>query len=452
MTPVKGFSRLHFIGLGGAGMSSLAEVMLGFGFEISGSDAKAGPALERLASLGAIAFVGHAADQVGDADAVVFSAAIPADNPEMLAAESKGIPKIRRADLLGKLTAGHRSLLVAGTHGKSTTTAMLGSIYRKAGLDPTLVGGAAAMGEDLSAVAGKGDILIAEADEFDRAFLSLHPSVAVITNVDADHLDCYGTEAALHQAFRTFLESLPPQGLAVIKEGDPVLTGFREELKSRSVSFGFDEKADYRALVSDAGEAFTLVLHGRKVGSISMPVPGDHNILNALAAVAVALEDGLDFDQVARGIAAFAGIKRRLEFLGERQGIRFYDDYAHHPTEVTASLRALRKGLKGRLVAVFQPHLYSRTRDHIQGFAQSLALADAAYVTRIYAAREKPITGIEGDRIVAAAMSGSALSYLEDWEGSARKIAANLRPGDLLVTMGAGDIHRLGPEIMEALS
>ncbi len=455
MKPAPGFQRFHFIGIGGAGMSSLAEVLLGFGFTVSGSDAKESQALVTLRRLGVIAYAGHAASQVGDADVVVFSAAVPRNNPELEEARHRGLLILRRAELLGRLTASHRSLLIAGTHGKSTTTAMLGSIYRHAGLNPTLVGGAAPRGKDVSAAAGKGEILIAEADEFDRAFLSFDPTVAVITNVDVDHLDCYGTEAALHQAFEDFLHRLPPKGLAVLQVADPVLQGLRKRIAARSVTFGVSPDADYsaakRSVLKDGGESFLMMRQGQALGEIRIGVPGEHNVQNALAAATVALEEGLSFAAVAEGLSVFSGIKRRLEFLGEVGGIAFYDDYGHHPTEVTASLKALRSLRPKRLFLAFQPHLYSRTAQHTQAFAEAVALADQAWVTPIYPAREKPIPGIEGDNIVRAAQAlGDGVTYLPEWEKAAKQIASVLTAGDLFVTMGAGDIDKLGPLVQEA--
>lgn len=455
MKPTPDLQRLHFIGIGGAGMSSLAEVMVGFGFSVSGSDAKESAALAKLRSMGIKTFAGHAAEQLGDAQAIVYSAAIPADNPEMVAARAKGLPIIRRADWLGRLTASHRSLLIAGTHGKSTTTAMLGSIYRYAGLHPTLVGGAAPRGQDISAVAGRGNILIAEADEYDRAFLSFSPTVAIVTNVDADHLDIYGTEAELHAAFRQFLQKLPAQGLAVLNAGDTVLQSMRTQLSARSVTFGFDVQADYRATqleMSREETHFEAVIHGKSVGRLTLRVPGEHNVLNALAATATALEEGLSFEEVAQGLVAFSGVKRRLEFLGEKSGVAFYDDYGHHPTEVAASLSALRKLTRGRVVLVFQPHLYSRTMLLAAEFAEAVSLADLAFVTRIYPAREKPIPGVEGDSITSQSTTQNRrLVYLPRWEEAAATLAAELKSGDLFVTMGAGDIDALNARVMEAL-
>jgi UDP-N-acetylmuramate--alanine ligase len=456
MRPSPDLNRLHFIGIGGAGMSSLAEVMVGFGFTVSGSDAKESAALAGLRRLGVMAFAGHAAHQIGDAQAVIYSAAIPMTNPEMVSARERGLPLVRRADWLGRLTAAHRSLLVAGTHGKSTTTAMLGSIYLHAGRYPTLVGGAAPRGQDLSAVAGRGGVLIAEADEFDRAFLSFSPTIAIVTNVDADHLDIYGTEEALHAAFQEFLQKLPARGLAVLHEGDRVLQGMRSQLSARSVTFGFESQADYRAMnrsTAPEGETFDLVVHGKPQGTLRIRVPGAHNVLNALAAAAVALEEGLTFDEVSAGLAVFSGVKRRLEYLGEKAGVLFYDDYGHHPTEVEASLTALRELAPGRVVLVFQPHLYSRTAQLAEAFAKAVAMADLAYVTRIYPAREKPLPGVEGDSITALVPQGrQGIHYLAQWEDAGRAIASELRAGDLFVTMGAGDIDSLNARVMEALT
>ena len=460
MKPSVRLTRIHFVGIGGSGMSSLAEVLTAWGFRVTGSDNQAGETMGRLKGLGIKVEVGHKASNVGEANAVIYSSAVPMDNPEIVEARRKGIPVVRRAEMMGETLRGKYSLGVAGTHGKTTTTTMLGRIWLHAGKDPTLLAGGITRGENLSAVAGQSDVLIFEADEFDRSFLAMRPSSAIIGNIDSDHLDCYGTLDSIRDAFVTFAESLPFYGLLVVNRDDEGVRSILPRISGpahRTVTYGKSAEADYRATdvrAEDQGMVFTLERKGAKLGEIALRVPGLHNVYNALAAATLSLEEGLSFKEVERGLKEFQGVKRRLEFRGDKAGVAFYDDYAHHPTEVAATLEAARALGTGRLVAVFQPHLYSRTQQLFREFASAFKGCDALFVTRVYAAREKPIPGVEGHLITDAAKDGilakEKVNYVEDPENLPAHIAPMLKAGDVVVTMGAGDIGMRCGLIMEA--
>ncbi|MDB5049282.1 MAG: UDP-N-acetylmuramate--L-alanine ligase [Fibrobacteres bacterium] len=464
MKPSIRLTRLHFIGIGGSGMCVLAEVLASWGFRVSGSDSQGSEALNHLKALGLRVEAGHRAENVGEANVVVYSSAVPDDNPELAEARRRGIPTVKRAEMLGEALRGKYPLAVSGTHGKTTTTTMLGRIWLHAGKDPTLLAGGTARGENLSAVAGEGQVLIVEADEFDRSFLAMRPASAIIGNIDSDHLDCYGTLDAVRDAFAAFAESLPFYGLIVANRDDEGVRSILPRLTRRTVTYGRAKEADYRAVdvrTEGQGMAFTLERKGAKLGEIILKVPGIHNVYNALGAAVLSLEEGLSFKEVERGLREYPGVKRRLEYRGQKSGVTFYDDYAHHPTEVAAALQAARglttakDGGKGRLIAVFQPHLYSRTQQLHKEFAQAFKACDELFVTRVYAAREKPIAGVEGDLIASEARNGvlspDKVHYVEDLESLSAQVASRLKAGDLLVTMGAGDIGTHCTRIMEAL-
>jgi UDP-N-acetylmuramate--alanine ligase len=463
MKPSIRVSRLHFIGIGGSGMSVLAEVLASWGFRISGSDGQDGEALKRLKNLGMRIEVGHRASNVGEANVVVYSSAVPQDNPELAEARKRGIPTVKRAVMLGEALNGKYPLAVSGTHGKTTTTTMLGRIWLHAGKEPTLLAGGTARGENLSAVAGQGQAVIVEADEFDRSFLSMRPAAAIIGNIDSDHLDCYGTLDAVRDAFVTFAEGMPFYGLIVANRDDDGVRSILPRLTRRVVTYGRSPEADYRAVgirLDGQGMAFTVERRGSKLGDLVLKVPGIHNVYNALGAAVLSLEEGLSFKEVERGLRDYPGVKRRLEFRGQKSGVTFFDDYAHHPTEVAATLQAARAlttdrpGEQGRLIAVFQPHLFSRTQQLHKEFAQAFQACDELFVTRVFASREKPIAGVEGDLIANEAVNGSLsaskVHYVSDLEQLPKLVASKLRDGDLVVTMGAGDINQRCGDIMEA--
>ena len=461
MKPSLRCSKLHFIGIGGSGMSSMAEVFTAWGFRVTGSDQQASETTDRLRKLGIEVAVGHGAGNVGQADTVVYSSAVAAGNPEMLEAKMRGIPTIRRAEMLGEALRGKYSFGVAGTHGKTTTTTMLGRIWRTAGKDPTLLAGGTTRGENLSAVAGAGSLFIFEADEFDKSFLAMRPTAAIIGNIDSDHLDCYGNLAAIRAAFATFAASLPWYGLLVLNADDAGTAALLFSLPRpgpRIATYGFSTVAEYQAVdfrSVASGSIFTLEHKGIRLGEIALAVPGLHNAYNALAASVLSLEEGLTFKEVEQGLKAFQGVKCRLEFRGERGGVRFYDDYAHHPTEVAAALQAVRTLGTGRLVAVFQPHLYSRTQQLFRDFAAAFKMCDLLFVTRVFSAREARIPGVEGNLISDAAqaefLTPSQVHYIEDPDTLPNRISPLLKAGDMVITMGAGDIGIRCASIMAAL-
>ena len=463
MKPSPRLKQLHFIGIGGAGMSALAEVLAAWGFAITGSDGQESETLDRLRSLGIKVVSGHGAAHLGEPDAVVFSSAVPGSNPELAEARRRGLPAIKRAEMLGEALHGKYVLAVAGTHGKTTTTTMLGRIWLQAGKDPTLLAGGVARGENLSARAGGGDAVIVEADEFDRSFLTLRPAAALIGNIDSDHLDTYGTLDSIRDAFREFAEGMPFFGLVAANRDDEGVQAVLPRLTRRVATYGCESGADYRAVdirPEGQGMSFALEARGRRLGEILLRVPGNHNVYNALGAAALSLEEGISFADVKQGLEGYPGVKRRLEPRGTRAGVAFYDDYAHHPTEVAAALKAARALLPGdsgagRLVAVFQPHLYSRTRQLHREFAQAFGACDELFVTRVYPSREQPIPGVEGDLIAADAREGilpaARVHYVEDLESLPREVAARVKSGDLVLAMGAGDISARCAAIMEAV-
>ncbi len=460
MRPSLRFSKLHFIGIGGSGMSSMAEVFTAWGFEVTGSDQQAGETVDRLRSQGMGVEVGHRAANVGMADTVVYSSAVAAENPEWVEAKKLGIPTIRRAEMLGEALRGKYSFGVAGTHGKTTTTTMLGRIWRTAGKDPTLLAGGTTRGENLSAVAGSGLLFIFEADEYDKSFLAMRPTSAIIGNIDSDHLDCYGNLAGVRDAFVRFAESLPWYGLLVLNCDDEGVAAILPRLTRpgiRLATYGFSPAAEYRAVnlrSVGARSIFGLEYKGVQLGEISLSVPGQHNAYNAMAAAVLSLEEGLSFEEVEQGLNGYQGVKRRLEFRGSKGGVQFYDDYAHHPTEVAAALQAMRTLGTGRLVAVFQPHLYSRTQQLYREFAEAFKACDLLFVTQVYSAREAPISGVEGNLISDAAqaeyLSRGQVHYVADPAMLPMRISSLLKTGDSVITMGAGDIGSRCGAIMEA--
>ena len=464
MKPSARLRKLHFIGIGGAGMSVLAEVLASWGFSVSGSDGQESEALDRLRGLGMCVAAGHAAGNVQDADAVVYSSAVPVANPELSEARRRGIPTVKRAEMLGEALRGKYTLGVSGTHGKTTTTTMLGRIWLTAGRHPTLLAGGTARGdENLSALAGKGEAVIVEADEFDRSFLSMRPAAAIIGNIDSDHLDCYGTLDAVRDAFVEFANGMPFYGLVAANRDDEGVRSVLPRLTRKVVTYGLAEGADYRAVevcADGTGMAFAVESRGKRLGEIGLLVPGIHNVYNALGASALSLEEGVAFADVAKALKGYPGVRRRFEFRGDKSGVRFYDDYAHHPTEVAATLQAARALVaasgKGRLIAVFQPHLFSRTQQLHGEFARSFRECDVLFVTRVYGARENPIPGVEGDLIANGAKAGvlpaDQVHYIADLETLPKAVAAVAVAGDLVLTMGAGDISARCARIMEAVA
>ncbi|HET7693437.1 MAG TPA: UDP-N-acetylmuramate--L-alanine ligase [Gemmatimonadota bacterium] len=444
--------RLHLMGIGGAGMSGLAEWLIDRGHEVGGCDSRASEVTRRLDRLGASVFEGHNPAHVEGADALIVSSAIPADHPERRAAVERGIPVIRRAELLGAIMQGSRGVAVAGTHGKSTTTTMTGSVLESAGLDPTVIVGGRIRGRDGNVRIGAGSWVVAEADEFDRSFLALDPEIAVITNVEADHLDIYGTLEAVHQAFSDFAKRVGEGGTLVVGVDDGGARDVRAPAGVGVLGFGLSAQADVRAegiAPSPTGIAFDLFLGGAGAGRVRLAMPGVHNVRNALAAAAVGWKLELTADAIRAGLEAVRGVERRFEIVYRTDDLMIVDDYAHHPSEIAATLSGAREAWpERRIVAVFQPHLYTRTRDFAGEFGSALAGADLVFVTDVYAAREKPIAGVSGRLISEAAREvRAAVRYLPEETAAGRDVAdvieEALEPGDMVVTMGAGDIDEL---------
>ena len=461
--PLAELGRVHFVGIGGAGMSGIARIMLARGAEVSGSDSGASAALDELAALGARVHVGHAAGQLGDADTLVVSSAIRDSNPELAEARRRGLRVLHRAAALASLMFGRRVIAVTGTHGKTTTTSMITTVLLETGARPAYAIGGVLAATGTGAADGPGADFVAEADESDGSFLMYAPDIAVVTNVEADHLDNYGTEQAYRASFGRFLAKIKPGGLLVTSADDPGAGDLAVQARAlglRVVTFGESPSADYLvANVTASGMETSLSVQsqspsfGRIDLDLRLSVPGHHNALNAAAAFAAAVELGIEPALAARALASYRGAARRLEPKGEAGGVRVLDTYAHHPTELAADLRAAREVLAGtgRVIAVFQPHLYSRTRIFAAEFGAALGLADEAVVLDVYAAREDPEPGVTG-RLVANAVPGGAAHYVTEFGDVPKVVAALAAPGDLVLTMGAGDITRMGPLVLTEIA
>jgi UDP-N-acetylmuramate--alanine ligase len=446
---------LHLMGVGGVGMCGVAEVLLGEGLSVSGCDLADNERTRRLKELGAVVHVGHDRDHLEGIDAVVMSAAVPGDEPELLAAIERGLPVIRRAEMLAELMRQRRGVAVAGTHGKTTTTALIGHLLTVAGADPTVIVGGRAHFLGTHARIGGAPILVCEADEYDRSFLELAPHLAVITNLEPEHLDCYHDADELADAFITFANRASAFGSVVVCADDPGAWSLRSRLRRRVVSYGSSSAAEVRLRTVSAdtsGTRFEVLRSHQSLGEVSLSLPGGFNALNALAAITVGLELGLAFADLAGGCESFSGVARRFEVRGERDGVVVVDDYAHHPTELRAVLEAVRQVMpERRVVAVFQPHLYSRTRDFAGAFAAELLGAEVAVVLPIYAAREQPIEGVSSRLVVNEA---NRLGHPQAIEGrpleeAFQQLEDILRPGDVLLTIGAGNVDRLATAWLE---
>jgi UDP-N-acetylmuramate--alanine ligase len=448
---------VHLVGVGGAGMSGLARLLLAGGHRVTGSDRSESATLEALRALGAEVWAGHDGARMGRPDLVAASTAIRATNPELVAARILDIPVLGRAQLLALLMAGKDGIAVAGTHGKTTTTGMVVAILEAAGLDPSFAVGGDFKSSGSNAAAGSGPHFVAEADESDGSFLELAPTVAVVTNVEADHLDHWGDLAAVTAAFRSFVGRLPPDGTAVLCADDPGALDLAGAARCRVVTYGFAAGAEVRGellAIDGRGASFAVLAGGEPLGEVALVVPGRHNVANALGAIAAAMAAGAPFGAAAPALAGFTGAARRFHLRAEVGGVTVVDDYAHHPTEVAASLAAARLGGAKRLVAVFQPHLYSRTRLFAAEFGRALAAADLVVVTDVYAAREDPEPGIDGALVAGAARHARAdldCVYEPDRSALATRVATLVQPGDLVLTLGAGDITTLADELAPLL-
>ena len=452
--------RIHFIGIGGSGMCGIAEILLSLGYSVSGSDLKAGEVTEKLGGLGARIAVGHSAANLGDSQVVVYSSAVSRDNPEMVEARRRGIPVIRRAEMLAELMRLKYGVGVAGTHGKTTVTSMAGLVLTEGGLDPTVVIGGRLLSIGGHVRAGVGDYMVAEADESDASFLVLTPVIAVITNIDDDHMDHYRTMDRLYSAFIEFAQKVPFYGAVVVCSDDPGVRKILPELKKRVVTYGFGSDAMVRAEgveVTSAGSSYSVSIGGKPSGAATLAVAGRHNILNSLAAAAVGLELGVPIEAGLRALASFSGVARRLQFKGEKGGVAVYDDYGHHPTEVRATIEALSGQARlsgGRLVVLFQPHRYSRTNLLREAFGGAFEGADEVVITEIYSAGEDPIPGVTGRSVLDEVRKhGKPPSeFAPDLESGCSAVVRKAKKGDFILTLGAGDVGRCGERILALLA
>jgi UDP-N-acetylmuramate--alanine ligase len=459
MLPSSRIKKLHFIGIGGAGMSGIAEILHKSGFEISGSDHGKGPVVNYLKNLGIRIDHEHVAENVTDVDLVVYSSAVSQENPEIVEAKAKAIPVIRRAEMLGELMRLRYTLAVAGTHGKTTTTSMLGHVWNEASLAPTIIVGGIVKSMGTGAVHGEGSALIAEADEYDKSFLEMVPSMAIITNVEEDHLDCYEDLDDIKSAFIQFANKIPFYGQAIVCVDDEGVRDIIPSIRKPVITYGFARQADYRV------ESYETDQHGSCVkvtgpngplGQFEMSMVGKHNIRNAMAVVAIASEENISFDIIAKALKSFQGVKRRFEVIHTDDKLVVIDDYAHHPTEVEATLEGVRSRYpEHNLVALFQPHLYTRTRDHFKNFASAFLNCDQLILAPIYGAREEPIEGVNSEMILenAVSMGHTAVTVLSDVKDSVQAIeeCVSADKPTVVISIGAGPIYREGLKFVEKL-
>ncbi|HSE09766.1 MAG TPA: UDP-N-acetylmuramate--L-alanine ligase [Nocardioidaceae bacterium] len=460
LLPADRLGRVHFVGIGGAGLSGIARIMLSRGITVSGSDAKESRALEALRALGATCHVGHDASQVRDVDTLVVSTAVREDNPEVVEAQRQGLRVLPRSAALESVMRDRRVVAVAGTHGKTTTTSLLTVALQHCGADPSFAIGGELNESGANAHDGSGEIFVAEADESDGAFLVYSPFGALVTNVEADHLDNYGTEEAYHAAFTSFLDRIDPEGFLVVcidDEGAAALAVQARERGLTVVGVGESLDADLRAeslRFEGSTSSFAVVDRGRRLGEIRLQIPGRHYVLDALAALAAGLRLGFGFADLKRGLESFTGTRRRMELKGEVDGIRVYDSYAHHPNEIVGDLQAARSlAGEGRVVVAFQPHLVSRTRIFGPQMGQALGAADEVVVMDVYVAREDPEPGINGQLVAShVPLPEEQVLFEPSWQATPPRLVERARPGDVVLTLGAGDVTLVGPEVLELLS
>jgi len=448
---------IYFVGIGGIGMSGIAEILLNQGFEVSGSDLARTDVTRHLQDVGATVYEGHDPAQLKDVDVLVYSSAVAMDNPEVEAAVARKIPVIRRAEMLAEVMRLHHGIAIAGTHGKTTTTSMLGLVLIEGGQDPTvIVGGKLHAFGGTNARLGSGEFMVVEADEYDRSFLRLNPSIAVLTTLEAEHLDIYASLEDLKNAFVEFANKIPFYGFVTLCLDEPALQEILPQIKRKVITYGFSSQADVQAVELKQNEnraVFTVLSFGKELGEIALGVPGEHNVQNALAAVAVSLELGIPFENIKAALDSFTGAFRRFEVKADIGGILVIDDYAHHPTEVKVTLRGIKAGWRRRVVCVFQPHTYSRTRDFYKDFGRAFMNADVLVITDVYPARERPIQGVTGELIAEAAQQfgHKNVHYIPDKEDVPGRLTEIAREGDIVITMGAGDIYQYGAKYIDTL-
>ncbi|MBE0643461.1 MAG: UDP-N-acetylmuramate--L-alanine ligase [Bacteroidetes bacterium] len=450
-------NHIYFVGIGGIGMSGIAEILLNQGFRVSGSDLSLTEVTRHLQDMGATVYEGHDPANLRDVDVLVYSSAVALENPEVVSAIERKIPVIRRAEMLAEVMRLHHGIAVAGTHGKTTTTSMLGMVLIEGEKDPTvIVGGKLHAFGGTNARLGGGEFMVVEADEFDRSFLKLNPSISILTTLEEEHLDIYSSLDDLKNAFVEFANKVPFYGFVALCLDEPALQEILPQIMRKVVTYGFSSQADIQAvdLVQKENRAsFTVLRNGQEVGQINLGVPGEHNVQNALATIAVSLELGIPFVHIKTALDAFTGAFRRFEVKAEIGDIMVVDDYAHHPTEVKVTLRGIKSGWRRRVVCVFQPHTYTRTRDFYKDFGRSFMNADLLIVTDIYPARERPIQGVTGELIADAARSfgHKNVMYVPDKNDVPALLQDVVRPGDLVITMGAGDIYTYGAQFITRL-
>ena len=452
----KKIRRIHFVGIGGIGMSGIAEVLHNLGYLVSGSDSRESETTRRLGSLGLSVTIGHRAENIGAADVVVRSSAVGHENAEVAAARQRLIPVIQRAEMLAELMRMKYGVAIAGTHGKTTTTSLVATVLARGGLDPTMVIGGRLNALGSNAKLGRGDFLVAEADESDGSFLKLSPTIAVVTTVDAEHLDYYRDLNHIKDTFVEFINKVPFYGLAVLCLDQENIQAILPQVEKRFVTYGLRTQADFLARdISFAGmtSECSVSWKGKLLGRLRLKVPGLHNVYNALAAVAVGMDLDLAFETIRDALGEFTGVDRRFQVRGEARGITVVDDYAHHPAEIQATLDAAKNGFGRQVVAVFQPHRYTRTRALLSEFSTAFYQADRVFVTEIYPAGEAPIAGVSGRQIAdgVAGHGHKRVTYVADKGDLAAAVLDVAQPGDMVLTLGAGDIWRVGEEILERL-
>lgn len=453
--------RVHFIGIGGIGMSGIAEILLTMGYPVSGSDLRASPTTERLGRLGATIYIGHAAENAAASDVVVTSSAVARDNPEVIEARARKTPIIARAEMLAELMRLKYGIAVAGTHGKTTTTSMIAAVLAGGALDPTVVVGGRVDAMGSNARLGRSQYLVAEADESDRSFLRLSPIMAVVTNLDREHMEAYRDMADVEDAFVQFMDEVPFYGAVTACIDNPALGAILPRVTPRVYTYGESPEADFRLRVLRAAPGvhatFEVNTRGLVLGPFHLHVPGRHNLLNATAAVAIGVQLGLTPEAIAEGLGSFRGVDRRFQTRGTVRGVTVIDDYGHHPTEIRATLQAARECGYDRVLVLFQPHRYTRTRDLMDEFATAFGDADALQVLDIYAASETPMEGISGETLAAKirgggkAQGGGRVAYAPSVAEAVERLAADAREGDMILTLGAGSVSGAGPLLLERL-
>lgn len=445
---------IHFVGIGGIGMSGIAEVLHNLGYDVTGSDIRESDTTARLRNLGIKVFMGHNADNIDNAHVVVTSSAVFSDNPEVIEARRRSIPVIPRAEMLAELGRLKYGVLVAGAHGKTTTTSLIATILSEGDLDPTVVIGGRLNALGSNAKLGQGDYIVAEADESDGSFLKLSPTIAVITNIDREHMEFFKDMEILKHAFVAFINKVPFYGIAVICWENEYLRNLIPSIQRKVLTYGLSGKADiYARDISHSGTkmSFEAVYKGEPLGTFSIPVPGVHNVLNSLAAIGTALELQVPLDIIRRALGSFSGIHRRFEFKGETKGVKIFDDYGHHPSEIAATLRAARECFaENRILVLFQPHRYTRTKDLMYEFTSSFRDADKLFLLDIYPAGEKPIEGINSENLAKNIKNAGLkdITHISDRKEMIKRIVSELQSGDILITLGAGDVYKMGGEIL----